>query len=92
MAVAVGLFNPNIRGGNRTIRLAFVDLQTALQSPPNGVGTGEGLDLAKPIMVRDLWEHAELGAFHESFEAEVPEHGLKLLRLSQPVARVSNGP
>ena len=34
------------------------------------------------VQVRDLWEHADRGAFTESYSAMVPKHGVVLIRLS----------
>ena len=31
--------------------------------------------------IRDLWEHKELGEFEQSFQASVPAHGTKMLRI-----------
>jgi alpha-galactosidase len=36
--------------------------------------------------VRDLWEHKDLGVVRESYTAEVPGHGVVILRL-RPVVR-----
>ena len=74
----VALFNPDLRGPE-DIRVAFVDLQKA-------IGTAHcRFDLARPVGVRDLWEHQSLGEFRDGVTARaVPEHGLRLLRLSQP--------
>ena len=36
------------------------------------------------VMVRDLWQHADLGSFATSYTAQnVPSHGIVMLRLTQ---------
>jgi len=39
------------------------------------------LGLAEDATVRDLWQHKDLGSFHGSFSADVPQHGALLLRI-----------
>jgi len=39
------------------------------------------LGLAEDATVRDLWQHKDLGPFHGSFSADVPQHGALLLRI-----------
>jgi alpha-galactosidase len=39
------------------------------------------LGLAEDATVRDLWQHQDLGSFHSSFSADVPQHGAVLLRI-----------
>ena len=41
------------------------------------------LGLAEAARVRDLWTHEDLGEM-ESFAAEIPPHGCRVLRLSPP--------
>jgi alpha-galactosidase len=38
------------------------------------------LDIEGPRRLRDLWRHKDIGVFEEKFEAEVPRHGVVLLR------------
>ena len=38
------------------------------------------LDIKGPRRLRDLWRHKDIGVFEEKFEAEVPRHGVVLLR------------
>lgn len=40
------------------------------------------LGLEGPQAVRDLWRQKDLGVFHDRFEAEVPVHGVVLVRLT----------
>ena len=40
------------------------------------------LGLAGQARVRDLWSHTELGTFTSNFEASLPPHGSRLLRLT----------
>ncbi len=39
------------------------------------------LGLAEDATVRDLWQHKDLGTFHGSFSADVPQHGAVLVRV-----------
>jgi len=43
--------------------------------------TANELGLNNSFRVRDLWRQKEIGAFSESFEAEVPYHGVVLIRV-----------
>jgi alpha-galactosidase len=38
------------------------------------------LDIKGPRRVRDLWRQKDIGVFDEKFEAEVPRHGVVLIR------------
>jgi alpha-galactosidase len=40
------------------------------------------LDPEMEATVRDLWQHKDLGSFRQSFSAEVPSHGLVLVKVS----------
>jgi alpha-galactosidase len=40
-----------------------------------------GLDPAQTATVRDLWAHADLGAFSNSFSTAVPSHGVMLIKI-----------
>jgi hypothetical protein len=42
--------------------------------------------------VRDLWRQKDLGVFGESFSAEVPRHGVPLVRLFPQGAGATAGP
>ena len=43
----------------------------------------EDIDIKnKTYNVRDLWEHRVVGTTKERYKAEVPGHGVKLVRLS----------
>eukprot|EP01051_Picozoa_sp_SAG22_P023205 SAG22_NODE_5885_length_936_cov_0.979689_1_plen_260_part_00 len=118
VAAAVGLFNPNLHGGDAEVSFTFADLQVTLQvrttfsvasfptnyprqiqkpplrhffkhvyflpqTAPNALVAHQTFDLTRLIQIRDVWAHAELGAFNASFGAKVAPHGLLLLRLSQ---------
>ena len=37
--------------------------------------------LPNRVTVRDLWQHRDLGVFHDTFTARVPRHGVVLLRV-----------
>lgn len=41
------------------------------------------LGLKGPLKVRDLWSHADLGNFSEEYAADVPAHGVVLLKLAR---------
>ena len=36
-----------------------------------------------PEKLRDLWDHKDLGSVQDSYTAEVPKHGVVMLRVSQ---------
>ena len=40
------------------------------------------IGLHQIALVRDLWKREDLGRFHDSFSADVPEHGVILLRIA----------
>jgi len=35
------------------------------------------------LKVRDLWEHASKGSFKKHFSADVPPHGVVMIKVSQ---------
>ncbi|MGO9270109.1 MAG: glycoside hydrolase family 27 protein [Terriglobia bacterium] len=41
----------------------------------------KGIGLAETASVRDLWAHHDLGPFNESYSAEVPKHGVVLIKV-----------
>jgi len=41
------------------------------------------LGMSGPAKLRDLWEHKDLGPVQDSYTAEVPKHGVMMLRVSQ---------
>eukprot|EP01065_Artemidia_motanka_P034929 TRINITY_DN42911_c0_g1_i1.p1 TRINITY_DN42911_c0_g1~~TRINITY_DN42911_c0_g1_i1.p1 ORF type:complete len:496 (+),score=137.97 TRINITY_DN42911_c0_g1_i1:63-1490(+) len=68
VAAAVLLFNPSAGPADASFPVAALS----------------GFDAAKPVRVRDLWAHAELGSFTGSFAASgIPSHGVRMLRVSQ---------
>ena len=44
------------------------------------------LGLQSPMPVRDLWMHKNLGKFDSNFSAEVPRHGVVLLKIGTPIS------
>jgi alpha-galactosidase len=56
-------------------------------APERVVATWPALGLAGPHRVRDLWRQTDLGVFDCAFEADVPRHGVVLVR----VFRAENG-
>ena len=65
--IAVVLLNQgNLGAGEREITLLWEDI---------------GLDPGAAAAVRDLWAHADLGAFRGAFAARVPPHGCAALRV-----------
>jgi alpha-galactosidase len=40
------------------------------------------LGISGKHQVRDLWEHADKGSFADSYGAEVPSHGVVMIRLT----------
>jgi alpha-galactosidase len=51
------------------------------ETPATVLAKWSDLGISGKYKVRDLWEHHELGASEDSFSAEVPPHGVVLLRL-----------
>ena len=43
--------------------------------------TWSDLKIKGKYRVRDLWRQKDIGVFRDSFETEVPEHGVVLVRL-----------
>ncbi len=43
----------------------------------------EEIGMSGPANVRDLWAHADLGEHTDSFSAEVPSHGVVMVRLTE---------
>ena len=43
--------------------------------------SAEELGFKRPVTVRDLWQHKELGRFDSTFAAEIPSHGAGLYRV-----------
>ena len=41
----------------------------------------EGIGIKGPAGVRDLWAHKDLGVFQEQFTAQVPRHGVALVKV-----------
>jgi len=41
------------------------------------------LGLTGPINIRDVWRHKDLGSANSSYTANVPRHGVVMLRLSK---------
>jgi alpha-galactosidase len=66
-SVAVGLFN---RSG------AAADAQFALSNLP------AGLKGKKKLAARDLWKHEAVALDGDTFKANVPSHGVVLLKIS----------
>lgn len=52
------------------------------ESPSKIVARWSDVGLSGRQRVRDLWWQKDLGAFEEKFEAEVPAHGVVLVKLS----------
>jgi alpha-galactosidase len=53
--------------------------------------TWSELGLAGPRRVRDLWRQADLGTFSDEFGAQVPAHGVVLIRLGPPAVETTSG-
>jgi alpha-galactosidase len=53
------------------------------ESPLNITLNLKALGINGPAKLRDLWKHQDLGAVPDTYTAEVPKHGVMLLRVSQ---------
>jgi alpha-galactosidase len=53
------------------------------ESPLNITLNLKALGITGPAKLRDLWQHQDLGAVPDSYTAEVPKHGVMMLRVSQ---------
>ncbi|NLZ07329.1 MAG: alpha-galactosidase [Phycisphaerae bacterium] len=51
------------------------------ETPKTVVAEWSDLKLSGPMRVRDLWRQKDIGVFRNQFGAEVPRHGVMLLRL-----------
>lgn len=58
-------------------------LCNANESPVNLTADWSALGLARKQRVRDVWRAKNLGTFADAFSAQVPPHGVVLLRLKQ---------
>jgi alpha-galactosidase len=43
--------------------------------------TWEQLSIKGPRRMRDLWRQKDIGVFEDMYEAEIPRHGVAMLRL-----------
>jgi alpha-galactosidase len=68
---AVGLFN--LGPEPATVRISLKDL-----------GDGLNANIAGPVRVRDLWQLKDLAAATDTISAEVPRHGMVLLKVGTP--------
>jgi len=57
------------------------------ETPKTVVAKWSDLKLSGPMRVRDLWRQKDIGVFSDQFGAEVPRHGVMLLRLSPAQGR-----
>jgi alpha-galactosidase len=51
------------------------------ESPKSLTVTWQQLGLQQPQRVRDLWRQRDIGKFTDDFKSEVPQHGVKMVRL-----------
>jgi len=51
------------------------------EAPARVIVRWSDLGLKGPLKVRDLWSHTDLGNFSEEYAADVPAHGVGLLKL-----------
>lgn len=52
--------------------------------PRTVTATWENLEITGERRLRDLWRHKDLGVHNGEFSAEVPRHGVLLVRMSKP--------
>lgn len=69
--VAVGLFN--LDNDPATVRISLKEIADGLK-----------VDLAGPLPVRDLWKLTDLAPVSDVVSAEVPRHGMVLLKIGNP--------
>ena len=67
-------------GGRAVVLLNRSALQTVISA------SWWRLRISGPARVRDLWAHADLGAFTERFSATVPAHGVVMVRVTPGAA------
>ena len=67
-------------GGRAVVLLNRSALQTVISA------SWWRLRISGPARVRDLWTHADLGAFTERFSATVPAHGVVMVRVTPGAA------
>jgi alpha-galactosidase len=61
-----------------------VGLANRGQAPVQVAAKWADLGLSGPRVVRDLWRQKDLGTFAAEFRAEVPRHGVLLVRIAKP--------
>ncbi len=85
------VWEKELEDGSRAVGLFFVgeDTKDALRSFPWEESasakisvTGASLGIRGKFSVRDLWRQKDLGTFGESFAAEVPYHGVVLIKVT----------
>jgi len=54
------------------------------EMPAKVVATWKDVGVQGPQRVRDLWRQQDLGQMQERFEADVPRHGVVLVRIGRP--------
>ena len=54
------------------------------QSPAPVIARWSDLGLSGKCVVRDLWRQKDLGTFAGEFRADVPRHGVVLVRMARP--------
>jgi len=69
----------HINYSNGTSVVALFNLGTATA---NVKVTFSDIGLKSPLNVRDIWARKDLGSFSDSFEASLPTHGSRLLKLT----------
>jgi alpha-galactosidase len=68
---AVGLFN--LGDASATVRIPLKEIADGLK-----------VDLTGPLPVRDLWQLKDLAPLTDTVSAEVPRHGMVLLKIGKP--------
>ena len=75
---AVGLFHATGNTGEPGDYFDWGDKKTSIKIKLNASEIG----LNGRFKVRDVWRQKDLGVFENSFEAEVPYHGVILVKIS----------
>lgn len=71
------VFVKDLEDGSKAIGLFNLDIQPAKLSV-----AWTDLGISGKQRVRDLWRQKDLGKFHTSFQAEIPRHGVSLIKIT----------
>ncbi len=78
-SIAVGIFNTGFGGIDDPVKLFSWD---DFDPSKKAIVDLSILGLSGSHTVRDLWRQKDLGTFSDTFETEVPHHGVILVKIS----------